>query len=155
MFSSTNQNKTASSIYPTKSGSNKVCVVLSFLLLTGCGYRPTLFESSLAGTAVGAGTGALVGSVISRGDIAASAGLGALIGLPVGLALGAYYQSYLEEQEVEEVRIRIKEQQAALYRNDLQLEALRSDLDADHPDDLDLERRDDIYDGATMGNPYR
>ena len=90
-------------------------LLISFLLIlslcaSSCHYfststssvAPTLVKTALVGAAagglLGAGAGAIVGSLITNGDPVMSALLGAGIGIPVGAALSAGYQNYKHKQ---------------------------------------------------------
>jgi hypothetical protein len=139
----------------TSSYPKLILVKALFLFTVSCSWQPSLFETSLGGAALGAGTGALVGNFISGGDIAASAGLGAAIGLPVGLAFGYYYQIYLEEQERSETAVRIRSQQSQILNTNSRLIQFKDDLDRDHPRDIDESRGEYHYNGQTFANPLR
>lgn len=129
------------------------CVVA--VTCSSCAWTPTLVESGLAGAALGGGTGAAVGSMISNGNVLASAGLGAAIGLPAGLALGSYYMEHLEQQRLVEQRLKVIEQQRELFRNERELERIREQVWVDIPKDLDQDRRNIYFDGETLGSFYR
>lgn len=124
--------------------------------LGGCGLsNPTLWETSLAGGAVGAGTGAIVGSIIPDGNIAASAGLGALIGVPAGLAIGQYYVQHLEEQKLAQEKQAIRDRQVEIFNNERELESLRNEIRGESVVELDRDRRNVQFDGETLGSFYR
>jgi len=122
----------------------------------GCALsNPTLWEAGLAGGAAGAGTGALVGSIIEDGNIVASAGLGALIGVPAGLAIGQYYVQHLEEQKLAQERQAIRDRQLEIFNNERELENLRNEIRSESVVELDRDRRNAQFDGETLGSFYR
>jgi hypothetical protein len=127
------------------------------VLSTGCGFHATpLAVGTAGGAAVGAGTGAIIGTVIANGDVAASALLGGAIGLPVGLAAAMIYD-YHSSQTKEEIQIaQIQVNQRAILDRQRELEALRESLQSDLPRGNPMEERKEyIYRGPSLGNPYR
>jgi|GEM_PF-4336991 len=64
-------------------------------------------RSGISGAALGATTGVVVASLISRGDVAASALLGTAIGFPVGIVMALSYQRYLENSQIDKRNIEI------------------------------------------------
>jgi H+/gluconate symporter-like permease len=105
---------------------------------------------------VGAGTGAIIGSVISGGDIGASALLGGAIGLPVGLAAGMIYD-YYSEKTIREIKIEdIKNNQREILARQREIDALREEIKSDIPDgNPPTDRQQYRYVGPSLGNPYR
>ena len=72
------------------------------IFMIGCSNAPypdmtDTLVGGVSGAAIGAGTGALIGNVISNGDVAKSALVGGAVGLAAGAAIGALYQSAKEE----------------------------------------------------------
>ena len=127
------------------------------VLSSGCSLHTTpMAVGGLGGAAVGAGTGAIIGSVIANGDIAASALLGGAIGLPVGLAAAAIYD-YNSEQTLQEIKIEdIKRNQREILARQREIDSLREEVRGDSPTGNPLEsRREYRYLGASLGNPYR
>ena len=127
--------------------------VATLFFCTSCGYvNSTHVTGGLLGSAAGAGTGAAVGSLISNGDIAASAGLGALIGLPVGIAVAALYEQYQEEQEYKAVQNQIIQNQELLAERQREIDALQQDS-FDQSQRLQPNPRRDTYTygGASVG----
>lgn len=134
----------------------KVILLGLISTLGGCALsNPTLWETGLAGGAAGAGTGAIVGSIIQDGNIAASAGLGALIGVPAGLALGQYYVQHLEEQKLAQEKQAIRDRQLEIFNNERELENLRNEIRSESVVELDRDRRNVQFDGETLGSFYR
>jgi len=134
---------------------NKFILLALLGSLSSCALNPTLIESGLVGGVAGAGTGALIGSVIKDGNIIASAGVGTLIGLPAGLALGQYYIRHLDEQRARKQQEFILEQKNQMFQNERQLETLRDELRADAPTSLDSDRRNVQFEGETLASFYR
>ena len=127
--------------------------ILAIFFTSACSSR--VGTGGLFGTAVGVGTGALVGMVISRGDVVASALLGGAIGLPVGLAIGYHLQEREHRIEKEKVN-RYLDNQHIIMQREKEIESLRDEVMRDspsgEPDDADAIY---IYKGATLGNPRR
>ena len=131
------------------------------LVLAGCSadFNPTPFNGLFGGAAIGAGSGALVGSVISNGDVGMSAALGAGIGAGAGLLVAvlatdaiASGASSRQPDYTEEFRVNTDE----IYNNDRMIEDLREDLQASEPEGMpSRDRREHIYDGQSLGNVYR
>jgi hypothetical protein len=128
--------------------------ISSILLTSACSTR--MGTGGVFGTLVGIGTGALVGTVISRGDVVASAILGGAIGLPIGLAIG-YHLQQTEEQAGEKNKVnQYMHNQRGIVEREREIESLREDVMKDspdgEPDDADAIY---IYKGTTLGNPAR
>jgi uncharacterized membrane protein YebE (DUF533 family) len=108
------------------------------------------------GTVLGAGTGALVGSLIKNGNVGKSAALGAGIGLASGVLAAAAYHEYQEHKEMREYQGRIAANQ--YYLEDMQMEIgeLRQRLQQE-ADELKLDNPAPSYQylGPSLGNPYR
>lgn len=132
-------------------------IISSSLLFSGCGLSPV--ESGFGGAAVGAGTGALIASSISNGDIAASAGLGAAIGFPAGIILCLAADALItpaSSSSQDEFADEIAENQEKIYENNQRIQELRRDANEEivegNPPSYDRKK---IYDGPTLGNYYR
>ena len=70
--------------------STKLLPILSIALLVGCSNMNHTEQNALAGTAIGAGAGAIVGALVNSSN---AVGWGALIGAGVGLVGGLIYDS--------------------------------------------------------------
>ncbi len=131
----------------------------SSLLFSGCGLSPV--ESGFGGAAVGAGTGALIASSLSNGDIAASAGLGAAIGFPAGIVLCLAADALMtpgsgssskQDAFVDE----IAENQEEIFENNKRIQELRRDANQEIPEENPpSHNRRRLYDGPVLGNYYR
>jgi hypothetical protein len=119
-------------------------------------YTTPVAVGGLGGAALGAGTGALVGTVIANGDVAASALMGGAIGLPVGLAVGAIYHYNSEEKVAERKGEVIKRNQEEIFARQRELESLRDELKnesfAGNPAEANRQYH---FSGETLGNYYR
>ena len=127
------------------------------VLSSGCGFHTTpLVVGSTGGAAIGAGTGAIIGSSISGGDVVASTLLGGAIGLPVGLAAGMIYD-YYSADTVTEIKINdLKNNQKEILARQREIDALREEVQGDIPKGNPPEdNREYQYLGASLGNPYR
>jgi hypothetical protein len=144
----------------------RIFVSISFLplALSSCSsyrsepnpVRDMAIETGVAGTVVGAGTGAVVGAVIANGDIAMSALAGAAIGLPVGLVAGAMYARHLQQEELDLYQNRIDENTRIIRNRQIEINELRKDIDHDSRSiDLDPSNRRNIYQGPSLGTYYR
>lgn len=130
------------------------------LLLGGCAWptSPTMSSAvtgGVAGTAIGAGTGALIGSAISHGDVAMSALAGAGIGLGAGAAIGAAYTKVTEQVEMGVNNSRIRDNQEHILNTNSEIQSLRQDLDAEHRD-IEIEySAEQPFQGPRLGVPTR
>ncbi len=101
---------------------------------------------------LGAGAGALVGSMISNGDVAKSALLGGAIGIPVGVLAGVAYRSHMEKKALEENEKIIKANYKYITARAVEIERLREKLTEDSFRIVpDKNLRADIYTGPTIG----
>lgn len=131
--------------------------LLSLICLSGCGlHGDTMATGGGIGVLAGAGTGAIVGSVIANGDVAASALLGGAVGLPVGLIVAGIYD-YHSERSVRERKVdEIKENQAQIFAKQREIDAIREELRNEAPTGLpDESLKEHEYTGPTIGNYYR
>lgn len=130
-------------------------VVSASLALSSCGLTPA--EAGFGGAALGAGTGAAFGSLISNGDIAKSAGLGAAIGFPAGIVLSLAADSIWSYRTAEkDYSSEITEKQEKIVENNARIEEFRRQADREIPSDNPSSyKRGKIYDGPTYGNMYR
>ena len=133
----------------------KFFLTISFVAVSGCGYGPgeSVFMDAIAGSAVGAGAGALVGSVISNGDVAMSAALGAAIAIPVAVAASYYYQDFKREQELADNNAEIMRNYRYITERENEIQELRDRVDTESrqvnfDEDLDIPSP---YLGATIG----
>jgi len=105
---------------------------------------------------VGAGTGALVGTMLTAGDVGASALLGAGIGLPVGAALGYYYVKNKNEAELKENQRLIDINHSSIVQRERELIELREQAELDSfTIEIDSSLQDDLYLGPSLGNYLR
>ncbi len=134
-----------------------IFVVLSALFcFSGCEtVRMDTFEGALVGTAVGAGTGALVGATIKNGDVGKSALLGAGIGLPVGIATSLVTHALYQQTVVKDADEQIEENQRHIFETQRELERIRerqkTEIMAKSPDPSTEQI---LYLGSSLGNPY-
>lgn len=119
-------------------------------------HAAPLATGAVGGSALGAGTGAIIGAVIANGDIASSALLGGAIGLPVGLAIAAAYD-YNSERTIQEAKDSdIRRNQRELMARQRYIDELREELRSDAPSGNPAEERQEYrYMGPSLGNPYR
>lgn len=133
-------------------------IICASFSLSACGLNPS--EAGFGGAALGAGAGALVGSVLSNGDIARSAGLGAAIGFPAGILISLAAESMLDyhstARKEKDFSEEIAENQKKITQNNQELEVLRTEVRnealSENPPSY---KRGRVYDGATHGNLYR
>ena len=112
--------------------------------------------TGIAGTVIGAGSGAIIGAVISNGDIGASALLGAGIGLPAGVLAGAWYARSMMDDELQEYDDTIERNSEAIQTRQAEIDRLRRQTDLDSRSfDLAPDRSLRMYNGARIGNYYR
>lgn len=142
----------------------KLLIITPFFL-SGCGVIAGLFEDpvtshatvgGLAGSAVGAGTGALIGEYAVGGEAGTGALIGAGAGIPVGILVGVGYYNYKMDAIIAENDRIIRDNQGVLTQNEAVLEAERTKFEQDswtlEPDE-DL--KDYIFTGPTLGVPTR
>lgn len=132
-------------------------LVFSFcaLIITGCGYTPgqSLATDGIVGGAIGAGGGAIVGTLLKNGDVAASAALGAAVAVPVVVAASYYYQDFKKSRELSRNSNEISKNSRNILDRDAQIEELRKKV---IDDSSEIRFDDDInfdppYTGATIG----
>jgi uncharacterized protein YcfJ len=132
-------------------------ILIITISLAGCSY----FEENprvgygVAGAATGAATGAIIGSAIDGG----SPGVGAAIGAGAGALAGVAWGAHLEEQrkaELAQIDTEIRINQLEIKSQDRELQDLQQrvldDSQRGAPDDS---RARKIYDGVTVGDPFR
>ena len=137
-------------------------ILLSFAIvsLTACSSASpktkAVVASGVTGSAIGAGTGAIIGAAIANGDIAASALLGAGIGLPLGIAAGVAYADYLEGQEIQEGNGVIEANRDTIIQNQKNIDSLRLETDIESRTiDIDQSDSEYLYRGPSLPNRYR
>jgi hypothetical protein len=132
-------------------------IIISAIILGGCSAHtdnPPL-ALGLGGAAAGAGTGAIIGSVIDGGSpgigAAIGAGAGALIGVAAGYQIEDARRAELarKDADIRMNQLEINSNQRALQ--DLQQRVL-DDSQRAEPDSSRVRK---VYDGPTVGNPYR
>lgn len=132
-------------------------VAIVSILTSGCSAQSdSITRDGLVGAVAGAGTGAIVGSVIANGDVAASALLGTAIGIPVGIALGAIIYNNSQAGVRERKVAQINKNNAELFARQRELDSLREKIRNDGPTGNPSEQlREYQYNGDTLGNYYR
>ncbi|MCB0339304.1 MAG: hypothetical protein KDD53_06855 [Bdellovibrionales bacterium] len=107
------------------------------------------------GTLVGAGAGALAGSLISGAEVGQSALIGAGIGLGTGVVVGRYLD-YQEQKEIEAMKASLIENERILKTQQHQvLELYRAVHEESQRGELPLDKEEVIYDGPTLGTYNR
>jgi uncharacterized membrane protein YebE (DUF533 family) len=112
----------------------------------------------LGGAAVGAGTGAIIGSVISNGDVAKSALVGGAIGIPVGIIAGLAFRNASQNGEIADQREAIEENKQHILQQERELEYMRNEIRDDSSSKTvnpGLDRIEHQYNGPSLGNPFR
>ncbi len=135
---------------------NFSAILLATLILGGCSWFDSPRHSyGVGGAATGAATGAVIGSVIDGG----SPGLGAAIGAGAGAIVGVAYGAQLEEQrraELAAIDSKIRMNQMEIRSQDRELQGLHQRaLDGSQKGEPDAAAYRKIYDGVTVGDPYR
>ena len=136
-------------------------ILFFFLALTGCYDKPTpLMKDAavggLTGAAIGAGSGALIGSLITNGDVAMSALFGGGIGLGAGVAIALTSRIMAEQTEMLANESAIASNEKELVENYQTIGGIRSDLQRDNAGvALDPERRRHIFVGPSLGTYNR
>lgn len=130
---------------------------LAATILSGCAARqvsnPVYWSAT--GTAIGAGTGALIGSIIANGDVGASALLGGGIGLGSGILIGYMIDQWEKEQKAQAVA-EIRRNDEMIAQREREIQDLRGKVDEESQrGDPDVSRREWLYDGPTVGLYYR
>ena len=134
--------------------------ILSFGLVLGLvGCSTASFSKPVtlgaAGTAVGAGTGALIGTLIANGDVAASAVVGAGAGAIIGIVAG-YTVQEMEKAEIARIDQEIRLTQQEIDSRQREIDYLhQKQLDDSQRGEPDESMRSRMYDGPTLGNRYR
>ncbi len=130
---------------------------VALTVLSGCAARevsnPVYWGAT--GTAVGAGTGALIGSIIANGDVAASAMLGGGIGVGAGILIGYMIDEWEREQKAQ-MLAEVRRNDEIISQRQREIQELRTRVDEEaERGDPDVSRREWIYDGPTIGQYYR
>lgn len=141
--------------------SNHVLISLVLLTAAGCGTTAPspVFDSALiggvAGSALGAGAGALIANNIDGGEVGESALLGGAIGLAAGAAIGAVYEQVKYERVVSANQEQIDANTAHIRTTQIEAEIERQRLLAESSHQaIDQSTRERLYDGPTIGQ-YR
>jgi len=129
------------------------------LILTFCGCAafddPYVRDGAVGGigaAGIGAGAGALIARNMVNGDIGKSALVGGAIGLPVGIAAGVAYRSYVEQSRLDDNRARILENQEYIIGRQREIDRLRAEIDEESfAIEPDTSLRGYIYTGPTVG----
>ncbi len=132
-------------------------LAIGIIVLSGCAASQVSKPVSLgtAGTIMGAGAGALVGTLISNGDVGLSAALGAGVGAAVGIATG-YIVEQQEQAEIARISEEIRSQQRDIDARQKEIDALHQRaLDESQRGEPDDSMRGRLYDGPTLGNAFR
>lgn len=136
-----------------------ICIAI---LAGGCGaigndpLLQTAFGGGVLGSAIGAGTGAIIGNNISDGDVTDSALLGAGIGLAAGTAIGAAYYHYEYEAAIDRNQDQIEANSKHIITTQIEAEELRQRAIAESSRrPLDEASRDQVFDGPTIGQYNR
>lgn len=125
-------------------------------LFTACGPQAAIIETGFLGGVAGAGTGAIIGSLISNGDVAASAGLGAAVGVPLAIGANLMYTSYSISKAAEERSEAIRANQQYIYEAQKEIDRRRNQIRAEAPGEPDPALEGGyLFTGATRGNAYR
>lgn len=126
-----------------------LAICLCTLSSCGAGYQTAAW--GVGGTAVGAGAGALVGSLISNGDILASAGLGAGVGLASGVLIG-FVKDRREAARVARINRKLDSFDRMIYSQQLEIESQYGELkDTSQVGDVNESLSEPIYDGPSIG----
>lgn len=132
-------------------------LAIGIIALSGCAASQFSKPVSLgtAGTIIGGGAGALVGTLISNGDVGMSAALGAGVGAAAGIIAG-YYVEQEEQAELVRIREEISSQQRDIDARQKEIDALHQRaLDESQRGEPDDSMRGRLYDGPTLGNAFR
>jgi uncharacterized protein YcfJ len=98
---------------------NRILVSAILTVFGGCTWfqdAPSEVQWGAGGAVLGAGTGALVGSVISGGEVGPSAAIGGGAGLVAGVLIG-YTLDEIEESEREAIRAQLNANQMMIAEN--------------------------------------
>jgi hypothetical protein len=126
-----------------------------FFTIVSCSETSKPIRWGVASGLAGAGTGALIGSLIKNGDIPLSAAFGASVGVPLGIVAGALYLRYLSPAGPIDRTREIKLNQELIFQNERDIQRLRDKIREEGPGDADKSMREYIYTGPTRGNYYR
>ena len=113
-------------------------------------------SAALSGGLIGAGAGAIIGSVIKNGSIARSALLGGGIGIAAGLILAGGSETFAMNSTVDSQQEQIRQNNEQLRTQRRTIDELRYEIDEQgRAIELDSSRRSTVYDGATLGSYFR
>ncbi|MCB0328143.1 MAG: hypothetical protein KDD70_00730 [Bdellovibrionales bacterium] len=138
-----------------------VLLISAVFFFSSCGFNSTnpshtATAGGLGGAVVGAGTGAIIGSVIANGDVGMSALLGAGIGLPAGALVGYYYTATANERELGRLDGILEANQEVIDAEEASLRELRRQVsDESFLVQPDSSYREELYTGPTLGDPTR
>lgn len=133
-------------------------VALSACSSAGTSVYQDAAVGGVGGAAIGAGTGAIIGSTIKNGAVGKSALLGGAIGLPVGILAGVAYTNYAQNGEIADNKARIDANREHILQQERELDYLRNGMRDDSSSKTvnpDQERIEHQYQGPTLGNPFR
>ncbi len=118
----------------------KFLLTLLVVAISGCTTLGSMFSSlgagALSGTALGAGTGAIIGASIDNGNAGESALLGAAIGLVAGGITGAIVENRSEEHQRKEFLEKVRYNQQDTYEREREIDELRKQVEGEIPHGL-------------------
>jgi len=115
-----------------------------------------VMAGALTGGLIGAGTGALIGSVIHNGSIVKSALLGGGIGIAAGAAFSGGKSNVATNKTINNQQYQIEQNNSQLRAQQRAIEEVRREMDEQNRSIiLDTSRRSKVYDGATIGSYMR
>lgn len=126
-------------------------------LSSGCSPEPYDalswgFGGTAVGGALGAGAGALVGSAIPNGAVAASAIFGGAVGAASGAVIGVSYAEYMKEAELREVKNAVENNEEQIHLRNIEIEKLRRQLQEETvAAELGEANAQHLYPGPTLG----
>ncbi len=111
-------------------------ILILTIFLVGCSNAPypdmtDTLVGGVSGAAIGAGTGALIGNVISNGNVAKSALVGGAIGVAAGATIGALYQSAKDQGTVMINNSQIRSNDRAIKSGYQEIQETRQELLSD------------------------
>lgn len=136
---------------------NLIFAVLLVTLLSACGLvggnstTQTTVAGGAGGAAIGAGIGALVGTVMSNGDVWASAQLGTAIGAPAGALIAYSYRINKENGEIEKRNKTILDNYDEIQITQDQLNQMEAEIMSDVSELEPTTIQSSYYIGPTIG----